>query len=359
VLGNFNHDCAPCHTTTVWKPSTFSHATTTFPLVGAHQTVACNQCHVNNQFQNLLQTCWDCHGKDFTSTTNPGHVAGQFGHDCTLCHTQNAWQPATFNHANTKFPLTGVHTTTACASCHTNGNYQLQYTICYPCHTTQFAQPTTPNHVLGNFNHDCAPCHTTTVWKPSTFSHATTTFPLVGAHQDLLQTCWDCHGTDFTNTTNPGHVAGQFGHDCTLCHTQNAWQPATFNHANTKFPLTGVHTTTACASCHTNGNYQLQYKDCYQCHATDYARPTSPNHVAQIFPKDCTMCHSTSVWTPNTMNHDAAWFRIYSGNHRGAWTQCNQCHTSPGNLAAFSCTTGCHQTAHHQGENCYSCHQRS
>jgi nitrate/TMAO reductase-like tetraheme cytochrome c subunit len=59
-------------------------------------------------------------------------VAGQFNHDCTQCHSQNAWQPATFNHANTKFPLTGVHTTTACVSCHTNGNYQLQYTICYP-----------------------------------------------------------------------------------------------------------------------------------------------------------------------------------------------------------------------------------
>jgi hypothetical protein len=373
VAAQFSTDCQMCHTPTAWRPSTFSHTITRFPLTGAHLSVPCAQCHTNGQYTTLSTNCVDCHLADFNNSVNPKHVAGTFGTNCQQCHATTAWRPAQFDHGTTRFTLTGVHTTTQCAACHVNNNYTLAFTNCYACHTAQFAQPTNPNHVLGNLNHDCTPCHTTTVWKPSTFSHATTTFPLVGAHQavacnqchvnnqyqGLLQTCWDCHATDFNGTANPGHVAGQFNHDCTQCHTQNAWQPASFNHASTNFPLTGTHTTTACVSCHTNGNYNLKFTDCYVCHSADFARPTLPNHVAQIFPHDCTGCHGTSVWTPNTMNHDAAWFRIYSGNHRGRWTQCSQCHTALGNLASYSCTTGCHQTAHHQGEDCYSCHKRA
>lgn len=384
VLGNFDHNCAACHTTTAWLPSTFNHASTQFPLVGAHQTVSCTQCHANNQYQNLPHTCWDCHATAFNNTTNPNHQQGQFSHDCVQCHTQSGWQPASFNHSTTNFPLTGRHTTVQCQQCHVNGNYQLVYTNCYPCHTTQFAQPQNPNHVLGNFNHDCVPCHTTTAWLPSTFNHANTVFPLAGAHQavscnqchvnnqyqNLPHTCWDCHSTDFNTTTNPNHQQGQFSHDCLQCHTQSAWQPASFNHASTNFPLTGAHTTTPCVQCHVNGNYQLTYIDCYQCHASDFAIPTNPNHVTLQFSHDCTPCHTTTAWLPSTFNHDQQYFRIYSGKHQGKWTSCTQCHPSPGQYQTFTCIS-CHE--HRQTEMddkhrnvtgyqynspaCYSCHR--
>jgi hypothetical protein len=188
----------------------------------------------------------------------------------------------------------------ACQSCHVNGNYQLHYTDCYQCHQADFQQATNPNHVTGNFSHNCTQCHSTT-----------------------------------------------------------GWSPATFNHSTTSFPLTGAHTTATCQSCHVNGNYQLHYTDCYQCHQSDFQGVANPNHITQLFSHTCMPCHSTSVWTPNTMNHDASWFRIYSGKHRNKWTQCSQCHTTPGNLGAWSCTTGCHQTAHHQGQNCYGCHRNA
>jgi hypothetical protein len=384
ALGNFSHDCRPCHTTTVWIPSTFSHGTTRFPLTGAHQAATCNSCHVNNQYQNLPMTCWDCHATDFNTTMNPNHVTGQFSHDCTQCHSTTGWSPASFNHNTTLFPLTGAHIATACQSCHVNGNYQLHYTDCYQCHQTRFAQPTNPNHVLGNFSHDCTPCHTTSVWMPSTFNHSSTQFPLTGAHQavacnschvnnqyqNLPHACWDCHAADFNTTTNPNHVTGQFNHDCTQCHSTTGWSPATFNHNTTLFPLTGAHITASCQSCHVNGNYQLHYTDCYQCHQSDFQGVTNPNHVTQLFSHDCTPCHSTSVWTPNTMNHDTRWFRIYSGHHRNRWTQCTQCHPAPGNLTAFSClTSGCHPQPQTNSEHvgrpgyvyessaCYSCHR--
>jgi nitrate/TMAO reductase-like tetraheme cytochrome c subunit len=384
LTGNFSHDCTQCHSTTLWQPATFNHASTPFPLTGAHLTATCQSCHVNGNYQLHYTDCYQCHATDFAGATNPNHVTGNFSHDCTQCHSTTLWQPATFNHASTPFPLTGAHLTATCQSCHVNGNYQLHYTDCYACHQTQFAQPTNPNHVLGNFGHNCTPCHTTSVWRPSTFSHNNTPFPLTGAHQavacnschvnnqyqNIPTACYDCHMADFNGTTNPNHVTGNFSHDCTQCHNTAGWSPATFNHAQTLFPLTGAHTSVQCQTCHVNGNYQLHYTDCYQCHQSDYAGVANPNHVTQAFSHNCTPCHSTSVWTPNTMSHDSRWFRIYTGEHRGRWSQCTQCHPVPGNLPNFSCMTGnCHPQAQtnsehngrpgyvYQASACYSCHR--
>jgi NMD protein affecting ribosome stability and mRNA decay len=384
VAGNFNHDCRPCHTTTAWRPSTFNHGNTIFPLTGAHTAVTCSQCHINNNYQTLPTVCYDCHLNDFNTSTNPNHVANNFPHDCTQCHTTAGWSPASFDHNLTNFPLTGAHMTTPCLTCHVNGNYQLTFNTCYQCHQSQFAIPTNPNHVLGNFNHDCRPCHTTTSWLPSTFNHNNTIFPLTGAHQatpcaqchvnnnyqNLPTVCYDCHLNDFNGTTNPNHLAGNFPHDCTQCHTTSGWSPATFNHALTNFPLTGAHISRPCVSCHINGNYQLQYVDCYQCHQTQYQQATNPNHVQLLFSHDCTPCHTTTAWLPSTFNHDQQYFRIYSGAHRNRWTSCQQCHPTLGNYQNFTCIS-CHEHRQSEMDNehrnvpgyvysspaCYNCHR--
>jgi hypothetical protein len=374
-LGN---NCLRCHSLQSWYiPDMIQrHQSTRFPLLGRHSMLACQECHTNagrKQYAGTPIDCYGCHRDTYAATTSPAHAAAGFPTDCARCHqvTSVQWGGG-FSHQLTRFPLTGAHSTLPCLQCHVNNNYQLQFTDCYACHGTDFAKPANPNHALGNFSHACNSCHTTTVWTPSTFSHSTTAFPLVGAHQavDCNQchqnnvysglphaSCWNCHAGTFSGTVNPNHVAGGFSHDCTTCHSQNSWQPATFNHSATKFPLTGAHATVACAQCHTNGNYTLSYQDCYQCHASDYAGVSNPNHVSQLFPRDCTGCHNTTVWSPNTMNHDVAYFRIYSGKHRGRWSQCSQCHSTPGNFGGFSCTAACHQTAHNQGQNCYGCHR--
>jgi hypothetical protein len=371
VTGNFNHDCLQCHTTVGWTPATFNHSTTKFALTGKHTSVQCQACHKSGNYQLSYTDCYQCHQTGFQNAINPNHVTGNFNHDCMQCHSTNGWTPATFNHSTTKFALTGKHTSVQCQACHKSGNYQLSYTDCYQCHQTGFQNATNPNHVTANFTHDCVQCHTTVGWTPATFNHSTTKFVLTGKHTSVLcqachtngnyqlsyTDCYQCHQTGYQNATNPNHVTANFTHDCVQCHTTVGWTPATFNHSTTKFVLTGKHTSVLCQACHTNGNYQLSYTDCYQCHQAGYEQVANPNHVTQLFEHDCMPCHSTSVWTPNTMNHDASYFRIYSGKHLNRWTQCSQCHTTPGILAAFSCTTGCHQSAHHQGENCYSCHK--
>ncbi|MGA2623345.1 MAG: hypothetical protein ABSF91_05775 [Bacteroidota bacterium] len=384
VAGNFSNLCQSCHTTVAWTPSTFNHASTAFPLTGAHVGVECQSCHANGNYRLVYVNCYQCHQNDFQTSTNPNHVTGNFSHDCTQCHTTTGWSPASFDHASTRFPLTGSHIAVQCLSCHISGNYQITYTDCYQCHQSDYLRPTNPNHVTAIFSRDCTPCHTTTAWIPSTFSHSSTKLPLTGAHltiqcqschtsgnyQLVYINCYQCHQNDFQTAANPNHVAGNFTHDCTQCHSTTAWSPATFDHSATKFPLTGTHLTTPCQSCHTGGNYQLVYADCYQCHQSDYQRPTNPNHVVANFGHDCSPCHTTTAWTPSTFNHDQQYFKIYSGRHLQQWTYCTDCHTNPANYATFSCIN-CHE--HNQSETdsahqgvagysysspaCYNCHR--
>ena len=376
VAGNFSMNCQTCHNTVAWQPATFDHSTTKFPLTGAHQAVLCQTCHTNNNYQLVYSSCVQCHNSDFQGATNPNHVSGGFSTNCTTCHSTTAWQPATFDHSTTKFPLTGAHQAVLCQTCHTNGNYQLVYSSCVQCHNTDFQGATNPNHVSGGFSTNCQTCHSTTAWQPATFDHSTTKFPLTGAHQAVLcqtchtngnyqlvySSCIQCHNADFIGATNPNHVSGGFSTNCTTCHSTTAWQPATFDHSTTNFPLTGAHTSVLCQTCHTNGNYQLVYSGCYSCHTTDYSGTTNPNHTAAGFPTTCQTCHTTTAWTGATFNH--TWFPTSHGNAGGV---CATCHTNPSDYTVFQCTV-CHTQSTTASDhsrvsgyvwnsaNCYQCH---
>jgi hypothetical protein len=354
VSGQIPHDCTQCHSTSAWKPASFNHATTNFALTGKHTSTACDKCHVGGNYQLAYTDCYACHRPQFDASANPGHLAGQFPHDCTACHSTNGWRPSTFDHATTKFPLQGRHTTVPCQNCHVNGNYTLAYTDCWQCHQSNFNAVQTPSHASNQFPHDCLQCHTVNGWKPSTFSHATTAFPLQGGHAAVpcanchangnyhltYTDCWQCHQPTYTNTANPAHATNQFPHDCTACHTQSTWKPSTFSHSATAFPLQGAHATKPCNSCHVNGNYNLTYTDCWQCHQSTYTNTANPAHATNQFPHDCTLCHAQTSWVPSTFNHSSTAFPL-----QGAHTTrpCNDCHVN-GNYSL-------HYT------DCYQCHQ--
>lgn len=385
AAAGFPTDCARCHTVTAfeWNKS-FDHTMTAFPLTGAHRAAPCSQCHGDNVFKGKPTQCIGCHQTDFTATVNPNHVQGGFPTDCITCHTTTAWNPATFNHNNTNFALTGKHAATQCQQCHVNNNYQLTFASCYQCHQSDFQGTTNPNHVSANFSHNCQSCHSTTSWSGATFNHSTTNFPLTGKHTTTLcqqchvngnyqltySSCYQCHQSDFTGTTNPNHVTSNFSHTCQTCHSTTDWSGAAFDHATTNFALTGKHATIQCQDCHVSNNYQLTYTACYQCHQTDFAVPTNPNHVTLNFDHNCQTCHTTNVWKPSTFNHDQLYFKINSGAHHGKWTACTDCHTNNSNYADFSCLN-CHAHAqttmdsrHSQVRNyiyaspsCYSCHR--
>ena len=377
----FPTTCASCHDTVIWTDGKFDHSTTGFTLTGMHTVPPrhCTDCHVNNNYSLTSTACVTCHLPDYKGTTNPNHVTANFPQTCDSCHNTSTWLNAIFNHNSTGFPLTGSHTVPPrqCTDCHVNNNYNLTSTACLSCHQKDYNNALSPvNHVAAGFPTTCESCHDTVLWVDGKFNHASTGFALTGAHVPLQcsqchisgnyslnsTACVTCHLKEFQSTTNPKHVQVGFPQQCDLCHTTTAWIPASFNHNNTPFPLTGAHTTVPCANCHVNNNYTTVPTDCYSCHKTDYQNTTNPNHTAAGFPTTCQTCHTTTAWTGATFNH--TWFPTGHGSANGL---CATCHTNPSDYSVFSCT-GCHTKTqtdqNHQGvrnyvyssPNCYQCH---
>jgi hypothetical protein len=385
--------CQTCHTTIAWIPATFNHNNTSFPLTGAHVNVPCATCHTDNFAGTLPTNCYGCHTKDYNATTNPNHAQSGIPTLCETCHNTTAWSPATFDHNNTSFPLTGAHTTVPCGTCHTDNYAGTLPTNCYGCHTKDYNATATmagvPNHVNAGFSQTCTQCHTTQTWLNATFNHNATAFPLTGAHTTvpcatchtdnyagtLPTNCYGCHSTDYNNTATmtgvPNHVTANFPQDCSQCHSTSSWLNATFNHNNTSFPLTGAHTTVPCATCHTDNYAGTLPTTCYGCHTQDYNNTATmgggvPNHVTLGYPTDCTVCHTTQTWLNATFNHNNTPFPLQGphvnvpctqchigGVFAGTPTDCYSCHkadyqgtTNPNHIAAgfpTTCTT-CHTT---------------
>ncbi|MFA6467990.1 MAG: hypothetical protein WCW35_03765 [Bacteroidota bacterium] len=376
--GQFSHECLTCHTTVVWKPSTFDHAKTNYQLTGAHTNTECAKCHVNEQYKGLPNDCYSCHSSVFQKVQFPNHQTGQFSHDCLTCHTNVAWKPSTFDHNKTNFQLKGAHVSVSCGTCHVNGQFKGIPSDCYSCHITDFNTSADPNHVAGQFSHDCLTCHTTTVWKPSTFNHSATAFPLIGAHvsascvschsngqyKGIATDCYSCHISDFNSAVSPNHLTSQFSHDCITCHTPTAWKPSTFNHSSTNFPLIGAHAAVVCTDCHKSGQYKGTTKDCYTCHLADFNATLDPNHAANNFDHNCLSCHSMSGWSPATFDHAKTIFPLtgahmsapcaschVGGKFAGTSTDCYTCHT----LDYTATTNPAHATANYPTA-CLSCH---
>jgi hypothetical protein len=391
----FPMTCDACHGSDTWFNAKFDHLKFTgYALTGAHATLECTACHIGGKFAGTPADCFSCHTKDYNGTTAPNHVQAGIPTQCQVCHSTTAWVPATFDHNNTSFPLTGAHVNVACATCHTDNFAGTLPANCYGCHAKDYNATATmagiPNHVNAGFSQTCTLCHTTTTWLNATFNHNATAFPLTGAHVNvpcttchtdnyagtLPTTCYGCHTQDYNNTATmggsvPNHVSANFPQDCSLCHSTSTWLNATFNHNNTSFPLTGAHTSIPCATCHTDNYAGTLPTTCYGCHTKDYNNTATigggvPNHVSLGYPTDCTVCHTTTTWLNATFNHNNTPFPLQgphvtvpctschiNGQFAGTPTDCYSCHkadyqgtTNPNHIAAgfpTTCTT-CHTT---------------
>lgn len=154
----FPQTCEMCHDTVVWADGKFDHGTTGWPLTGAHVKVPCNQCHVNNNYQNTPTDCYACHKKDYDNTTDPNHKAAGFPTTCLTCHTTKSWQGAVFNH--TWFPMNHGNAKN-CSNCHTNpSDYSVfSCTICHAKNKTDQQHQGVRNYVYNSPN--CYQCHPT------------------------------------------------------------------------------------------------------------------------------------------------------------------------------------------------------
>jgi hypothetical protein len=355
---SFPADCQLCHTGSDWhtlRPDfVFDHeARTGVVLEGAHARASCLHCHNDRgpvqQFAG--RGCAGCHGDP--------HL-GRLGTACTDCHDERTWVPREMiaRHDRTRFPLVGAHVAAACWRCHPGaqvGNFAGASPECARCHGDEYARAQNPNHVQLGFVQDCERCHTPLGWRPARFDHPAS-FPLTAGHAGrqcaechggsgvftgLSTDCASCHLDDWQRTTAPSHAKVGFGQDCRQCHDTRAWRPARFDHP-ASFPLTGGHAGRTCAECHGPGSLGNLSTDCASCHTDDFQKTTAPSHAQVGFPTTCATCHSTTAWRPSSWQHP---FPITSGPHGGR--SCVECHTTPGNYVAFSCTH-CHE--HRQTE---------
>lgn len=375
-------DCAACHTSAGWLPVRdsllFDHNTTAFPLDGLHQQTDCRKCHTSLVFENAPSQCVDCH-------TDMHNMS--VGNDCARCHSTQTWIVDNIPelHEQSGFPLVGAHRTASCVDCHiseTSLRFNPIGNDCINCHQADYQATANPSHTKVGYSTNCVDCHDpfALTWSADLISHDF--FPLTMGHDNLSckechltetysdasPECMSCHLPDYSATTNPVHSHANFSTDCAACHTTGAWSPATYDHSI--YPLLGAHATIPnCTQCHVNG-YSNTPNTCVGCHLTDYNATTNPDHETAQFPTDCKQCHSETAWTPSDFDHDGLYFPINSGNHKGEWNSCTDCHTNSSNYAVFSCIN-CHEhnnqsevNKDHNGVNgytytsnaCYSCH---
>jgi hypothetical protein len=353
--GAFAAACSTCHTDQAWKPArntlvTFDHSRTKFPLLGKHAAVACGKCHQTADFKapvahDRCDACHrDAHGGQFLSRADRG--------ECGACHTADGWKPSTYtiqSHAGSAYPLLGRHAAVRCDACHKHADgatlYRIAFQRCADCHRDPHAGRFAAESESGR----CESCHTVARFRPAEFTierHQKTRFHLEGAH--LAVACNDCH------KASPGiatayHFAGlscatchadphqgQFAKrmargagGCEACHNDRRWEDvAKFDHASTRFALTGAHRGVACDQCHrvtklSTGLRRVVYRSaplaCEGCHEDIHAGQFSSATGKQ----DCTACHSTAKWNGAPFDHSRTAFPLL-GAHREV--PCRDCH---------------------------------
>ncbi len=347
--GSLGPNCASCHNEGSWKEVKFDHASTHFPLIGAHAKATCQSCHAGAQFANTPTSCNSCHAKD------DAHK-GTLGPQCGTCHSSIAWTPSHFDHGRTGFPLLGAHARADCSDCHANGRYHEARPTCISCHGKDDVHK-------GKYGSGCSECHGSRDWKVFQFDHGRTGWALTGAHAKL--TCNACHAS----SPSPARVAppatdcltchakddkhkGINGPKCESCHSTTSWKGSSFDHSKTRFPLVGAHGKVACAQCHVQPAQTVKLDvACVSCHKKD------DKHEGQLGP-NCGGCHNQAVWTkPVRFDHDLTSFPLV-GKH--ASVACGDCHASKRFKDASLTCVSCHgKKDPHKGayrNDCVQCH---
>lgn len=342
-------DCAACHTAP-WEAATMADRCTVCHTEIAGQMREVATLHGSLMHDNPELGCRHCH---------PEHR----GADASLTEMdQTAFPHEALGFSLNGHPRTAAREPFTCKDCHPEDVTTFVPATCDACHR-QISLSFMTAHTLA-FGSACLDCHDGVDRFGETFDHDVFSFKLTGGHVEVecsqchlsarglgdfavtLQDCYSCHHADDPHE-------GRFGADCSQCHTAEGWQPATFDHDLSKFPLTGAHVNVPCESCHAAGRFEGLDTACIACHA-------EPAFHAGQFGTDCAACHTTNAWTPAEFNGQ----HTFPLNHGGG-TTCATCH--PASFAAYTCY-GCHE--HSEGEvreehleegindfqNCMECH---
>ncbi|MGK5087179.1 hypothetical protein WDW86_06440 [Bdellovibrionota bacterium FG-2] len=394
------NDCSTCHLETGWKDTPkFSHnEQTRFKIGGKHLDLKCDKCHTPisgsknpkdqgpriYHWEKLSQiTCAVCHHNPHTKTFAPNLLKKQ----CTECHNDRSWTEfkktgINFDHASTRFALTGKHESLSCEACHRINekpvfkfkNQTLNF--CVDCHKNvhlgQMSSSTTTQA--------CSQCHSTqTFEKRLEFDHSKTQYPLKWKHANV--DCIKCHlptldkfsekpfrtksrfqfptlrTQDCAACHKDPHEA-RYGKLCLSCHTEQGWKSGNTDF-HKAFTLQGVHFTFQCGECHLDKRPLAgQSQMCVLCHKKDDV------HQGRL--GECSKCHEQTFWEMPRFRHSMTSFPL-RGIHRTL--DCNACHSTGIYRGLTNQCVNCHlndalsftgNPDHHllMGRNCSDCHNQ-
>jgi hypothetical protein len=260
----------------------------------------------------------------------------ELGTSCETCHSARTFQVTAFKHARQRPFFDGQHAALRCAKCHVS--------------------------VYGGLAAGVARTAVVAAGPPRT-----TTQPAVirTGFAQASDTCVSCHADV--------HL-GQVGARCETCHTVETAKFAVtnFQHAKTKFPLTGKHAPLKCEACHAVATHAFPAghgttrrlsgigTECASCHKDPHTNDLGT---------DCQTCHSTDTFSIKRYTHRRMHLlrSFFTGRHI---TACTACH-KPGAvriaaparvLASYKASTACitcHTDVHRGalGPRCESCHK--
>jgi len=298
-------DCVRCHTEGMaFKLVKFDHTRDTkYPLQGRHAAVACAKCHQKApaSYQVPDKNCAACHaGQDIH--------AGKLGNTCDKCHTPTGGAPK-FNHNTmTRFQLADAHARSQCVGCHQqpikaadekpklDWSFKSKGGSCKDCHGD-------PHGISANAT--CSRCHGTEDFRTRVVDryHDVPPFSLTGNHARLE--CTKCHGqtADLTGVGiqcatchRQDDPHGGALRECQYCHRVQGWQPSSFTHVTTGFPLQGVHRTLDCRQCHGTNQYSGMSSECVSCHLQDFMNPRGRVFHSGLVEPNCLPCHNQVSW---------------------------------------------------------------
>ncbi len=374
-------DCATCHPDHAgvdfalidWGEggrTKFDHKRAGWVLEGKHQRAKCESCHKTELrhspaaplsprvtgagWMGLESSCISCHARDDVHKES-------LGTSCERCHDAADWKkPTLFDHAKSKYPLTGKHIDVACDKCHKAAKFALKPDSegrvigrykpipsgeCSDCHVDPHK---------GRLSPKCGQCHSTTsftVVDKTGFDHSLTRYLLLGKHRTVQ--CESCHGVKLAKKTpayakcSDCHADAHLGRgtllglpaDCASCHRVDGFAPSTYTlaqHSGARFALTGKHAAVKCAACHLAKDsvvrttkqvvQRVQLRPasatCGNCHADAHGGELATAESRGL----CTACHTDAGWLPSTFTvaKHAALKLPLDGAH--ATAACKSCH---------------------------------
>jgi hypothetical protein len=221
------------------------HRATAYPLDGSHLAVPCNACHGpvtaselrripgsrvppgasgrSARFRFPSVRCASCHRDPHRGEVDAWIRKG----GCEACHRTEAWKPAAFEHAQTRFALAGAHARAACEGCHrregTKPDSRIRLSgapvVCQGCHADAHAGQLTPP----GRDPDCERCHDASTLRATRFDHSRdSAFALDGAHARLP--CSACHRAETKGTLRVIRYK-PLPRTCRGCHADNRALP--------------------------------------------------------------------------------------------------------------------------------------